>query len=148
MVPLAPSPKFHAYDVIVPSGSADVDASNDTVPPTRGFAGENVNAALGPHPAVRAATVHRDRHALEAGLLALGLVEDRLDAQSLAARGLIPVDTTVLRTASAASMLRSEPGAPRRRRHRDQLTFGLVHTWTPSPNVIAPYGVSHVVLRG
>ena len=40
------------------------------------------------------------------------LVEDRLDAQSLAPHGIIPIDTSVLRAAIPATMLRAEPGAP------------------------------------
>jgi hypothetical protein len=40
------------------------------------------------------------------------LVEDRLDAQSLAAQGVIPIDSSVLQAAIPASMLRAEPGAP------------------------------------
>ena len=37
---------------------------------------EPMDAALGAQPAIRAAPVDRDRHALEAGLLALLLVDD------------------------------------------------------------------------
>ena len=39
-------------------------------------------------------------------------VEDRLDAQSLASRGMIPIDTAVLQAAIPASMLKTEPGTP------------------------------------
>jgi len=40
------------------------------------------------------------------------LAEDRLSAESIAAQGMIPIDTAVIQTAIPASLLRAEPGAP------------------------------------
>ena len=46
-LPVTPSPKSHAYVVMVPSGSKLEDASNATVCPTVGLVGLNVNDAVG-----------------------------------------------------------------------------------------------------
>src|SRR6266702_3826300 len=46
-VPVDPSPKSHAYDAMLPSGSDDVDPSNVTLIPTKTVVGANWNPARG-----------------------------------------------------------------------------------------------------